>query len=105
MFFLLPLQEQISIPEIMVTAIGASAAMLTTSSFLPQIIKAYRTKSMDDVSHYLMSFFAAGTVLWMFYGVFKSDPVIIAANATASAFNFILLYMKFVYCKKHAKLG
>jgi len=105
MFFLLPLIKQAISQDLMITAIGAAAAMLTTSSFLPQIVKAYRTKSMDDVSRYLMSFFATGTVLWMVYGVFKSDMVIIGANATASAFNIILLYMKFAYCKKPAKLA
>ncbi|HEX2615140.1 MAG TPA: PQ-loop domain-containing transporter, partial [Nitrososphaera sp.] len=50
MFFLLPLLKQAISPDMMVTAIGAAAAMLTTSSFLPQLVKAYRTKSMDDVS-------------------------------------------------------
>ena len=30
--------------------IGISAAFLTTLSFLPQIIKAYRTRRMKDVS-------------------------------------------------------
>ncbi len=104
MFFLLPLLKQIS-PDMLVTIIGAAAATLTTSSFLPQIVKAYRTKSMHDVSRYLMSFFATGTVLWMVYGIFKSDPVIIAANAIASAFNIILLYMKFAYGKKPAKIA
>jgi MtN3 and saliva related transmembrane protein len=103
--FFLPLLKQAISPDMMVTVIGAAAAMLTTSSFLPQIIKAYRTKSMHDVSRYLMSFFATGTVLWMIYGVFKSDFVIIGANATASAFNIILLYMKFAYGKKPAKLA
>jgi MtN3 and saliva related transmembrane protein len=88
----------------MISIIGVAAAVLTTSSFLPQIIKAYRTKSMDDVSRYLMSFFATGTVLWMVYGMFKADWVIIGANATATAFNVILLYMKFAYRKKPAKI-
>ena len=60
---------------------------------------------MHDVLRYLMSFFATGTVLGMVYGVFKSDVVIIGANATASAFNIILLYMKFAYGKKPAKLA
>jgi MtN3 and saliva related transmembrane protein len=104
MFFLLPLLKQAISQDVMITMIGSAAAMLTTSSFLPQIVKAYRTKSMHDVSRYLMSFFATGTVLWMLYGVFKSDFVIIGANATASAFNIILLYMKFAYGKKPAKL-
>ena len=89
--------------DLLISLIGTAAAVLTTSSFLPQMIKAYRTKSMEDVSRYLMSFFATGTVLWMVYGIFKGDPVIIGANATATAFNVILLYMKFTY-RKSAKI-
>ncbi len=104
MFF--PLLGQVVIPpDLMISIIGLAAATLTTSSFLPQIFKAYRTKSMEDVSRYLMSFFATGTLLWMIYGVYQDDWVIIGANATASAFNVILLYMKFAYRKKPAKVA
>ena len=92
-------------PDQMISIIGVAAATLTTSSFLPQIFKAYRTKSMDDVSRYLMSFFATGTFLWMVYGIFQEDWVIIGANATAMGFNVILLYMKFAYRKKPAKIA
>jgi len=92
-------------PDLLISVIGVAAAALTTSSFLPQIFKAYRTKRMEDVSRYLMSFFASGTVLWMVYGVFKGDWVIIGANATATVFNVILLYMKFAYRKDSAKIA
>jgi len=103
MFFLL--LKQALPPDLLVSIIGVAAATLTTSSFLPQIFKAYRTKSMEDVSRYLMSFFATGTFLWMVYGALQGDWVIIGANATASAFNIILLYMKFAYRKKPAKMA
>jgi MtN3 and saliva related transmembrane protein len=92
-------------PDLMISIIGVAAATLTTTSYLPQIFKAYRTKSMEDVSRYLMSFFATGTFLWMVYGIFKADWVIIGANATAMGFNVILLYMKFAYRKKPAKIA
>jgi MtN3 and saliva related transmembrane protein len=92
-------------PDLIISIIGVAAATLTTSSFLPQIIKAYRTKRMDDVSRYLMSFFATGTVLWMVYGIFKGDWVIIGANGTATAFNVVLLYMKFAYRKRPTKIA
>jgi len=91
-------------PDLVIQLIGIAAAVLTTSSFLPQIVKAYQTKSMEDVSRYLMSMFATGTILWMVYGVYKSDLVIIGANAIASAFNIVLLCMKFAYRKKPAKM-
>jgi MtN3 and saliva related transmembrane protein len=96
---LLILLRQAGTEDILISLIGVAAAVLTTSSFVPQIIKGYRTKSMDDVSRYLMSLFATGTVLWMVYGIYKSDWVIIVANATATAFNVILLCLKFSYRK------
>ncbi|MGI0020245.1 MAG: SemiSWEET family sugar transporter [Nitrososphaera sp.] len=80
-----------------VTIVGSMAATLTTSSFVPQMVKAYRTKRMQDVSPYLMALFASGTTLWLAYGIFKSDWVIIIANALGTAFNLVLLYMKYAY--------
>ena len=101
---MLDLLMQVVEPDMVIQLIGIAAAVLTTSSFLPQIVKAYQTKSMEDVSRYLMSMFATGTLLWMLYGAYKSDLVIIGANAIASGFNIVLLYMKFAYRKKPAKM-
>ena len=84
----------------LMTVIGVAAAALTTSSFFPQIVKAYKTRSLHDVSRYLMIFFSAGTVLWMAYGFFKNDAVIIGANGVATCLNAILLAMKFSYGKR-----
>ncbi|MCS6767260.1 MAG: lipid-A-disaccharide synthase N-terminal domain-containing protein [Candidatus Nitrosocaldus sp.] len=82
------------------TIIGMIAAVLTTSSFIPQIFKAYRSKSMDDVSPYLMLLFIAGASMWLVYGIFKADPVIIVANILALAFNMTLLLMKLIYSRR-----
>jgi MtN3 and saliva related transmembrane protein len=79
------------------SVIGISAAFLTTLSFVPQIIKAYHTKRMKDVSRYLMILFTTGSILWIVYGILHKDLVIIGANAIAAAFNLILLYYSFVY--------
>ena len=77
--------------------IGISAAFLTTLSFVPQIIKAYRTKRMKDVSRYLMILFTTGSILWIIYGIVHNDLVIVGANTTAAVFNLVLLYYSFVY--------
>jgi MtN3 and saliva related transmembrane protein len=77
--------------------IGISAAFLTTLSFVPQIVKAYRTKRMKDVSRYLMTFFTTGSILWIIYGIVHNDLVIVGANTTAAVFNLVLLYYSFVY--------
>lgn len=88
---------QVVFDGIFVTVVGSMAAALTTGSFVPQLIRAYRTKKMQDVSPYLMALFASGTTLWLAYGVFREDWVIIGANATGTSLNLALLYMKRLY--------
>jgi len=44
------------------TVIGIIAATLTTSSFIPQLIRAYRSKRIEDVSPYLMLLFSSGAL-------------------------------------------
>ncbi|HEX7032632.1 MAG TPA: SemiSWEET family transporter [Nitrososphaera sp.] len=76
------------------TVVGISAAMLTMSSFVPQIIRAIRTHRMSDVSVYLMPLFIAGFSLWVVYGIMQDDLVIIGSNITGIIFNAILLFLK-----------
>lgn len=84
---------------IFVTLVGSMAAALTTVSFVPQLVRALRTKRMQDVSPYLMALYASGTSLWLVYGIFRDDWVIIGANATATALNLALLYLKYRYSR------
>ena len=82
-----------------VSIIGTIAGILVLLSFIPQIMKAYKTKKMFDVSAHLMILIASGKFLWVIYGFIKSDPVIIGTNATGFALNITLLIMKLRYDK------
>ena len=79
--------------------IGIIAGILVLSSFIPQIVKAYKTKKMSDVSAHLMILIASGMFLWVIYGFIRSDPVIIGTNAAGFALNITLLVMKTGYDK------
>ncbi|MGH9963454.1 MAG: SemiSWEET family sugar transporter [Nitrososphaeraceae archaeon] len=81
--------------------IGTVAGILVLSSFIPQLIKAYKTKKMSDVSIHLMILIASGMFLWVIYGLIRSDPVIIGTNATGFALNITLLVMKLRYDTMH----
>jgi MtN3 and saliva related transmembrane protein len=85
--------------EDLVVWIGTIAGILVLLSFVPQIMKAYKTKKMVDVSSYLMILIASGMFLWVVYGVIRSDPVIIGTNATGFALNITLLIMKLKFDK------
>jgi MtN3 and saliva related transmembrane protein len=80
--------------------IGTIAGILVLLSFIPQIMKAYKTKKMFDLSAHLMILIASGMFLWVIYGFIRSDPVIIGTNATGFALNITLLAMKLRYDKK-----
>ncbi len=69
------------------------------SGWVPQIIKGYRTKKLDDVSKYLMILISGGAVLWAIYGIEKNDPYIIGVNVAAIVLTMIVLGMKFRYRK------
>ena len=84
--------------------IGIIAGILVLSSFIPQIIKAYKTKKMSDVSINLMILIASGMFLWVIYGFIRSDQVIIGTNATGFALNVSLLVMKLRYDKMQSSM-
>ena len=79
------------------TLIGFSAATLTMFSFVPQIVKSLRTKSVKDVSEITLFQFSAGVCLWIVYGVLRQDPVIIVANIVSIITLAILIFLYFKY--------
>ncbi|KAG0511679.1 MAG: SemiSWEET family transporter [Nitrosopumilaceae archaeon] len=76
------------------------AGILILAGWVPQIVKGYRTKKLDDVSKYLMILLASGAFLWILYGIEKDDPFIIGVNVAAIALTMIVLRMKFKYSKE-----
>ncbi len=79
------------------TIIGASAATLTMFSFVPQIARSLRTKSVKDISSITLFQMTAGTCLWAIYGIARRDPVIIIANIVSLITLAILLFLYFKY--------
>jgi len=87
------------IEEIWVSILGSVAAAIVTASFVPQIVRGYRTKHLNDVSYLLMITICIGMSLWIGYGIIKQDLVIIGANISTIALNVILLALKVKYSK------
>ena len=85
--------------ELTLGIIATVASVMILSGWIPQIIKGYRTKKLDDVSKYLMIFVSGGAFLWMVYGLEKDDPYIIGVNIAAIVLTMIVLGMKFRYKK------
>jgi MtN3 and saliva related transmembrane protein len=65
------------------TALGLVAAALTTGCWVPQLLRSWRTQSVQDLSRAFLVVLSSGLVLWLAYGVLRGDPAIMAANGVS----------------------
>jgi len=86
--------------ETTMAVIGILAGILILSGWVPQIMKGYRTKSLDDVSQYLMILIFIGAALWLVYGMALDDVYIMGVNIAAMILTMTVLSMKLKYEKK-----
>ncbi|MHA7734876.1 SemiSWEET family sugar transporter [Nitrosopumilus sp. S6] len=84
----------------LLTILGVAAGVLILTGWVEQIYKGYKTKSLKDVSKFLMIFISAGAILWLIYGVIVEDVFIIGTNVAAIALMMIVLAMKKMYDKR-----
>jgi len=82
------------------TALGLTAATLTTCSFVPQLTRIWRTKSAHDLSYGMFSAFSLGILLWLIYGVLRDDLPIIVANGTTLVLSVTILLLKISYDRR-----
>jgi MtN3 and saliva related transmembrane protein len=77
-----------------VHALGFLAGLLTTSSFVPQVVKSWRTRSVDDLSLGMLLLYNAGVAMWLAYGWLLHAAPIIAANGVTLLLALTLLGLK-----------
>ena len=84
------------------TLLGVAAGVLTSSGYIPQIVRGFRTKRMDDVSALMPTILGVGMLMWLAYGVHREDVAIILANVAGSALAFTIVAQKRYYGRREA---
>lgn len=79
------------------TFIGLFAAVCTTSSFVPQVVKAWRSRSTRDMSTAMFTLLVTGNSLWLLYGVLIGDLPIVVANLITLGLVATILGLKLRY--------
>ncbi len=74
--------------------IGSVAAVLTTSSFLPQAAHVLRTRDTRAISLTMYAMFTVGITLWGIYGLMTLQWSIIIANGITLCLAALILIMK-----------
>ena len=77
--------------------LGLVAGTITSITFLPQVIKIWKTKSAKDISLMMMLLLMLGVILWLSYGLMIKDAAIIYTNSMVLGMSLVMLFFKLKY--------
>lgn len=85
------------------TLVGYAAAICTTISFVPQLVRVWQRRTARDISLSMFLVFSIGEFLWLLYGItIRSLPVILA-NAVTLLLAMTILILKLIFDRRHAQ--
>jgi MtN3 and saliva related transmembrane protein len=73
---------------------GYFGAFLTAITFIPQVLKAWQTKSVGDLSINMLLIVVLSTIVWLVYGIYLMLIPVIIANTIVFILTLTLLYFK-----------
>jgi len=84
---------------------GYAAGFCTTVSFVPQVLRAWRTRQTADLAWGWLVAFALGVTFWLIYGLLLHDWPMIVANSVTLMLCTMLMLMKLRFTRPAAKLA
>ena len=83
--------------QALVEAVGAGAAVASTSSFIPQLIKLLRERQAEAVSVRMYLLTVTAFALWLTYGLMLHSVPLAVSNAVSLALSAAILVLKLRY--------
>ncbi len=74
--------------------IGVVTGSLT---FVPQVWMAWKTKSVGDLSIWMLLILLTNVVIWLIYGITGKDKAMIMANSIILVLSLLMLYFKLTF--------
>ena len=78
---------------------GHIGAFLSSITFIPQVVKAWQSKSVGDLSMSMMLIVFTSTLVWMVYGVSLNLLPVIICNTIIMLLSALLIYFKIAFKK------
>ena len=80
-----------------INIVGAAGGIVSSITFLPQVIKIWKTKSVGDLSMGTLLFLVLNVSLWLLYGILTNLYPIIITNGIVLSMVFIMIYFKLTF--------
>ena len=77
--------------------VGHFGALLSSITFIPQVYKAWQSKSVGDLSLNMMIIVFTSTIVWLVYGIALDLWPVIVANSIICFLSGLLIYFKFSF--------
>jgi MtN3 and saliva related transmembrane protein len=74
--------------------IGVVTGSLT---FVPQVWMAWKTRSVGDLSIWMILILLVNVVIWLIYGITGKDKAMILANSIILVLSLLMLYFKLTF--------
>lgn len=74
--------------------VGLFGAFLTGVTFVPQVYKAWQSKSVGDLSTWMILIVITSAAVWLFYALYLGLRPVIIANSVILVLAIVLLYFK-----------
>ena len=91
--------KQRPVNQMITNIIGYTAAVVGTSLMLPQVLKSWTTKKVDDLSFGMLVLYFFNCVLWLIYGLMILAWPVIIGNAIALIVSIIQIILKIKYSR------
>jgi len=80
-----------------IEGIGHLGALLSSITFIPQVYKAWKSKSVGDLSLTMILIVFSSTIIWLIYGIELLLWPVILANTIICLLSGILVFFKLTF--------
>tara|TARA_R110001592_G_scaffold83702_3_gene247937 strand:- start:1490 stop:1777 length:288 start_codon:yes stop_codon:yes gene_type:complete len=81
-------------------SMGLLGAILSSLTFLPQVIRTWKIKSADDLSMGMLVIVFCSTIVWLIYGFALWLIPVLIANSAILVLSLTLIFFKVTFKKK-----
>ena len=80
-----------------IEVVGLFGAFLSSITFIPQVYKAWQSKSVGDLSMTMILIVFTSTLVWIVYGVSLTLWPVILCNSIMAVLTMLLIYFKLTF--------
>jgi MtN3 and saliva related transmembrane protein len=77
--------------------LGLVGVVTGSLTFVPQVYKAWKSRSVGDLSIWMVLILLTNVGIWLVYGIAKEDLAMILANAIILLLSLLMLYFKMTF--------